>query len=498
MAWPFFGKKHKPVKSYKRGFSAAAINRLTASMVTKSQAVDWDLRLSLEILRSRSRSLCVNNDYAKKFLQMVSAHVVGPSGFNLVCRAGDYDAKGAFVVDAIDSRAIEDAFYKWAKRGNCDVTGMHSFFDVCNMYIKAVARDGEVLIKKVRGTNAGPFGFQLQVLDVDRLDHLKNEELSNGNIIKMGVEINSYGKPVAYHIRSKHPGENPYGNYTASKIERVPAEDIYHHFIAERPEQNRGIPWMHSAILRLTHLNGYEEAAIIAARVGASKMGIITSPDGDGSPLATDTDDQGNLIDEVDPGKFSVLPQGYEFTPFNPDYPHAMFAEFVKSTLRGVASGLGVSYNTISNDLEGVNFSSIRTGVLEERDNWMVIQNWMIEKFLDDVYTEWLRMALLMGAIKTPRGFALPASKFDKFNRATWNGRRWQWVDPVKDIDANVTAINNGLKSRAQVIAEQGRDIDDVMQALAEEQKKITELGISVASPNPQPQAAQNGGGENV
>jgi lambda family phage portal protein len=464
-------------------FAAAAINRLTDSMAIRSQSMDWDLRLALPILRARSRSLTVNNDIAAKFLQMVATHVVGPNGFSYQVRVSEPDMKGGQKIDKLASDAIEKAFADWMRVGNCDVTGKHSFFDIQNLFAKGVAREGEVLIRKVYGKEAGPYGFALQLLDTDRLDVLKNEILDNGGAIKMGVEINQFGKPVAYWIRPKHPGDSAYYTVAGVAYQRIPADEIFHLFIPLRPEQNRGVPWMHSAIMRLQNLGGYEEAAVIAARVGAAKMGFFTAPEGDGTALAQDQGTDGSLYTTAEAGEFGVLPPGYGFENFNPDYPHQQYGDFVKANLRGIASGLGVAYNTLANDLEGVNFSSIRSGVLEERDNWMVIQRWMIENFLDPVFKEWLKFALLNKMIVLPNGSTLPMAKYDKFNACTWRGRRWQWVDPLKDVEANVMAVNNGFKTREAVVSEQGGDLDDVFMGLKAEQDQIEELDLSIALP---------------
>lgn len=505
MAWPFSSsskqreieQKDAQIKvlqqklTFSRAFAAAQVNRLTASWLTNSPSMDWDLQKSLRILQARSRDICTNNDYGRKFLQMCATNVVGPNGFRIQVRVPETpdDPNAKPTTDKAASAAIENAFWEWCKKGNCDITGKLSFFDVSTLYIKGVAREGEVLFRKVYGKGAGKFGFQLQVLDVDRLDVDKNDRaLANGNIIKMGVEIDKYGKPVNYHLRISHPGDNPYYTYAGQMYEVVSAADIYHHFVHDRPEQNRGFPWLTTAMLRLNHLGGYEEAAIIAARVGASKMGIYETPDGDGTAVADDqeigtgTPDNplGNLITEAEPGQFGTMPAGWKFHSFNPDYPHAMYKDFVKTTLRSIASGLGVAYNTLANDLEGVNFSSIRSGVIEERDCWMAIQKWMIEQFLNDVFSTWLKFALISGAIKLPNGSALPASKYDKFNNGVWQGRRWQWVDPAKDAEANVTLINNNLRSREDVIAEMGGDIDDVWTQLEEEKKEMKRLGIEI------------------
>ncbi|MBK7121299.1 MAG: phage portal protein [Comamonadaceae bacterium] len=72
----------------------------------------------------------------------------------------------------------------------------------------------------------------------------------------------------------------------------------------------------------------------------------------------------------------------------------------MKTRLRSIASGMGVTYHGLANDLEGVNFSSIRSGTLEERDAWMVLQDWFAEAFLRPVFGEWLSWSLTKGAIR--------------------------------------------------------------------------------------------------
>ena len=164
---------------------------------------------------------------------------------------------------------------------------------------------------------------------------------------------------------------------------------------------------------------------------------------------------------------FDVLPQGYEFQSFDPDYPHANFDSFCKTTLRGIAAGLGVSYTSLTGDLSEANYSSARVGLLDEREEWRLIQSWLIESFFAPLYSEWLEMALLSGQL------ALPMSKFDKFNAAIWQGRRWQWIDPQKEIAANADAIARGLTTPSAVIRESGRDPEDVWREWGKDLRRI-------------------------
>lgn len=484
-------------KGQRRNYAAAQINRLTQGWSTVGSSANSDIHRSLDAVRARSRKLANDDEYVKKWLSMVTTNVVGPNGFRLQARV--YDKPGTPDTGAND--ALEAAWGRFCKKGVCDVTGRQSMTGLLQLAIKAAARDGEILIQIVRGKDAGnPFGIGFQVLDVDRLDTQLNRPAEGGRAaIRMGVEINAYGRPVAYHLKTAHPGDlyQATSGVQGAMHQRVLAEDVIHEFMCDRPEQVRGMPWAHAAMIRLNNLGGYEEAAVIAARVGASKMGFFTTPDGQAEVASTGTEDgtsDGALTMDADPGTFQSLPEGVAFTPFDPDYPAAMYADFVKANLRGIASGLGVAYHTLANDLEGVSFSSIRSGTLEERDAWMLIQEWLSTGVLDRMHTEWLRSALAFGQIALANGSTLPMTKIDKFAAHTWQARRWEWVDPLKDIEADVAAINAGLKSPQQVAAKLGLDYEDLLIEIRAAADMRKTLGVELANtPNPQQLAAAAG-----
>lgn len=481
MAWydKLFGRK-APAPVHQRKYDAAIVSRLTASWTGSALSANAEIYRSIDTLRMRSRDLANNNTYARKFLSMVADNIVGANGFVLQARV--YDAPGKPDTGANDG--IEAAWQAWCSRGVCDASGQHSFRDMCELLARGAARDGEFMVRILRGRDAGnAFGFALQVLDVDRIDTQYNRVEPDSNEIRMGVEVNQWGRPVAYWLKTAHPGDMwmvSSQNRSDRRI-RIPATDIIHRFRADRPEQLRGVPWLHASMTQLNNLGGYEEAAIIAARVGASKMGFFTSPDGDMSPLADGVAENAIPYTDADPGTFGTLPAGYDFQPFNPDYPHAMFGDFVKAALRGAASGMDVSYADLANDLEGVNYSSIRQGCLTERSMWMAKQQWFIDAFLEPVYAEWVKSALAFGQIVLANGSPLPAEKLDKFKGHAWQPRRWQWVDPLKDIEASVAAINAGLKAPQDVAAEMGLDYEDVLVKLKQAEDLRAKIGVVLA-----------------
>lgn len=460
-----FRKKEKMSRNY----SGAKNSNSTADWLTTGLVADELLRWQLPKLRERSRDLQMNNDYMKNFLRKLKVNVIGANGIQMQSKARLKNG----TIDKRSNELVEQAWKRWTKRRNASTCGTLSLKDIANAAIESVARDGEVLIRKIKGYD-NQFNFALQIIEADHLDTLHNENLQNGNTIRLGIEKNAWGKPIAYWLWSKHPGEaSTTINQTQKRI-RIPAEEIIHMYLKERPTQSRGVPWAHTAIIRLRQLGAYEEAAIVNARIGASKMQTIIM--GEGHEYTGDaTDPYGNKIDEVEPGMRELMPAGTQLHDFQPAYPSGDFGPFNKAMLRGISSGIGCSYNSIANDLEGVNFSSLRSGLLEERDSWKVVQLWFIEFFLDEVVRDWADMAILSGQLP------LAYSDIDIIiNEDTpkWQGRRWEWVDPEKDINARITELKAGLTTRTRIAAEKGEDFEEILEELAEEQKMIDASGL--------------------
>lgn len=447
----------------KRNFHAATTSNLFSSWVINQTSADANIKRDLKSIRNRSRDLMINDDYAKKFKALVKRKVVGNNGFILQNQSKDTNGK----LDTVANSTIETAWKEFCKKGICDVTGKYSFLDIKKHAIAALAEDGEVIIRKVRNFK-NKFKFALQIIEADHLDENYNDPERN---IIMGIEYDSWGKPIAYHLFKKHPGNNELTK-SSTEREKIPASEINHFFIPIRISATRGVPWMHTAMTRMKMVNGYEEAELVGARVAASKGGFYTQPES-GDEYAGDSMIDETPVNEITPGEFEILAPGWDFKAYDPQHPNAAFKDFMKVVLRGVASGLDVSYNSLANDLESVNFSSLRSGLLEEQEVWKELQKFMSQHLLDDVFESWLEMALLSGAIN------LPSSKFDKFNSPSWLPRGFAWVDPLKDAQANILLNKEGLKSHKEIFAEMGKDIDEVYEQIAEEKEKRAKLGIT-------------------
>jgi lambda family phage portal protein len=149
--------------------------------------------------------------------------------------------------------------------------------------------------------------------------------------------------------------------------------------------------------------------------------------------------------------------------------------------LRGIASGLGLSYESLSNDLEGTSYSSIRQGALLERDQFKSEQKFLIDHFVDKVFKIWMRWNMEVGAFAL-NGFPIGVDKFDKFGRAVqWRGRGFQWVDPLKEMNAAVIGLQNGILSMQDVANHYGRDVEETFAQIDRDRQVADQYNIETA-----------------
>ena len=458
-------------KKLYRNYSGANSGRLYSDFVASSFSADSELKNALPVLRNRSRDLARNNEYAKRFLNLVKTNVVGEKGFNLQVRARNEDR----TLDAAGNTIIENSFKAWGRLGNADVTGRLSWLDCQRIAAETLARDGEVFIKKIINRKYRN-NFTLQFIESDLVDDQKNgRNEKNGNEIRMGVELDEFHKPVAYWILTEHPNDSFFQSPRAREHTRVPADEVIHLFMPTRAYQTRGEPFMSPAIEGLKMLSGFAEASLVAARAAASKFAVLTSPTGEDFVGDDETEQDVPIID-FEPASVFQLPQGQDLKLIDPNHPTTTFDEFQKAILRGIASGLNVSYTSLSNDLTGVSYSSIRQGTIEERDHYRMLQSFLIEHFCVPVFTGWLESAMTAGDVP------LPMNKFDKFaDNVIFRGRGFAWVDPQREINANIQAVNNGMVSLSDVASNYGRDIEDVFSQIQSDKEMAERYGLKMA-----------------
>ena len=468
--------------------------RTTSDWGRSTTSEDSELSSSLTTARNRSRALVRDAAYAKRAKVIVQNNVIG-SGIGMQARVMTSR-------DELNDRInddIEAQWEKWSCGEYCHTGGALHFGDLERVCMGQVFETGEVFIRKhyQRFRNSA-VPFALEVIEPERIaDQYQPSPGIAQNIVRLGIELDSFGAPVAYFIRTIHPGDYSFHFNTADKIERVPAEEIIHLRIIERWPQTRAIPWLHAAARKLNDMDGLTEAEITAARAAACYMGFIESPDGETSYGETQPD--GSKVAELEPATVEHLAPGEKFTYAAPNRPNSQLDPFMRMMLREVAAGSGCSYESLSRDYSQSNYSSSRLALLDDRDLWRMLQIWFCRNFRTVIHKEWVRMAVVARAVK-----AVPLDEYalhpEKFEAVQFKPRGWSWIDPTSEVDAYKEAIKAGFTTVTHVIAQtgDGRDLEDVMKERQMELKWMKEWGLKfdtdpslLADPNKQQPAAQ-------
>ncbi len=347
-----------------------------------------------------------------------------------------------------------------------DADGIMDFYGQQAAVTRSLVVAGEAFIR----LEMAPAGtLKLRVLDPDQVDIQLNRKLDNGARIVGGVEFDGRGNRVAYHVFKERPGDPLAMSYETI---RVPATDMLHVFEPLAPGQVRGVSWLAPVLLLLHEIDAFEDAQRVRQKVAALFAGFITDMEGTGGDFeGTQT---GSILETgLEPGTLKILPPGKDIR-FSDPAEVGDVMDFLKMQLRSLAAGMGVTYEQMTGDLSGVNYSSIRAGMIEFRRHIEAVRRrTLIHQFCRPVWERWNRLEALSGSLPTAAFAADP----DAFLSVKWIAPGWQWVDPLKDSKAAIDEIAAGLRSRAEVVAERGHDIETLDAEIAADKARAGGLG---------------------
>jgi lambda family phage portal protein len=467
-------ERDKLPKSAARMYGGAKAGRL--AMTAGTSSADGELAVSLTALRNRSRALVRDEGYAKRAKKIVVNNVIGP-GVGLQAQVRSTRNRLAARVND----AVEQAWRAWSRADSCHTGGALHFSDFERAAMSEVFVAGECFIRlhpSRFGGSAVPLALEL--IEPERIADDFEIKAPAGAAVTLGIEHDEFHRPIAYYVHRIHSNQlrlSP--GRQIDEILRVPADQMLHLRLIERWPQTRGEPWLHAAIKRLNQSGEYVDAAVVNARIGASKVGFFESPDGDPNALSDQTEADGTPSMKVEAGEFTQLPPGYKFNSWDPAYPTEAFDPFMRAVLRAIAAAVDVSYESLSRDYSQSNYSSSRLSLLDDRDLWRVLQQWWIRAFREPLHARWLQAAVLAGAIP-----AIARDQYlespDKFAACSWKPRGWSWVDPTKEVAAYKEAERAGYITKTDVIAATagGQDIEDILQTRKRELELLAELGL--------------------
>jgi capsid protein len=449
-----------------RAFDIGQSGRRLAALPTATVALNTLIRTYGRTAIARSRYLTRNNGYAISARETFVAALVG------------YGIKPSILGETPEvKKQVQEDWLDWAAFADAD--GTSDFYGLQSVGAGELFEAGEFFLVEVtpRRRKDGIVPLKYRIIPSEQLPYENTysmgRALPRGNYIQMGVEFNAEGERVAYHFLNHNPGDttklNPLWGTT-----RIPAEQVYHVFRPLQAGQVRGIPHTLAGMLDLAKIDLYDDAEIERKRVAALFAAFVTKA----SPEAADP--MGTTVPTQTSGK---------------DYEAFQYRNLLRA-----AAGMGVPYAAMTGDLKSANYGSIRAGLVEFRRRITSMQyHQLIFQMNRPVWARWLMLYTLHGL--APWDATDHNKNRRRRERAKWLTPRWEWVDPLKDLQAEKLAVDNGYKARWDVIETDGYDPEEVDQRIEDSQKSAEahglELNTGAASEEPPPDTGADPGDGN-
>jgi lambda family phage portal protein len=443
-----------------RQFDAAAYTRRTRNWkrpLTDADSESWRARAKL---RASGHELVRNNKYIAAGIRHLVADLIG-----------DGIAPHFTHADPAVAAKAQGEWNRWAE-GPVDNHGDFYGFEKTAAWETVV---GGEMLTIWKPDSSGPDG-RIEGIEGDQLDESRVEDLPDGGRIIQGVEFDRYNDRIAYWMFDRHPGGlalSLTGNYISHA---VPAKHVDHVYERTRFGQTRGVSWTAAFALDAKDIGDVEDAVRMQQKIQAC-VGLFVTP-GDDQELSTLSADgaqsvntqTGRLEETITPGMIYRGRKGEQATTITPTATGGA-VDFIKQQLAAISATLA-PYHRMTGDVSQANYSSLRAAML---GSWALLDDWQQNVFIPHlvrpaVIRRMRRLALETGDqryLDLGIEYALPVRRF---------------VDPIKDLAAEVFEIRSGLKTLSRSLAERGLATDQQLQEIARINGLLNDLDIVLDS----------------
>lgn len=323
-----------------------------------------------------------------------------------------------------------------------------------------------------------------------------------GNIIKDGVELDKYGRHVAYHVETWKNDELVMERIPCygEKSGRVISWMVYG--TEKLIDDVRGEPLLACILYMLKELDRYRDAESRAAVVNAM-LALFVKKSNSASVGSRPSDGLGRLRGEVnvdlnnkpaekvvremrimEPGTiFDDLGPGEEIQSFQTNRPNVNYAAFENAILSGICWALEVPP-----EIAMLKFQSNYSASRQANNEFEVYLNYRVKKnarnICQPIYEEFIVQACLNNQIDVPGLITAVFTPELWRQKAAWLSCVWTGltrpsVDPLKEVNASQKAVDAGFSTYdIECRRTSGLGFRQIMQTLAREKKYMKQIGF--------------------
>lgn len=461
----------RPQKKKGKRYAAASFPRTSADWNPVDTDFNSLIQSSSAEIRSRVRQLVRDFPYFKRALQKAVDYIVGPG---IVYQARVTMSPAGKLNKQLNQK-IEDVAKFWMEQA--DYSGKLHYYEIMSLAKRQELEAGEYIVVKRVPKNKNRFlPYALQLMEPDWLTEsgaimAQTEAMST---ISQGIEYDTTtGEVLAYHFTNPDSWGKP---------ERIPADQVIHGFETVRPNQLRGVSPFVSAVLLAHDLDDYMCAEIDAAKMAAKYLAMVETPDPESrmNALGATTDDDGNKIEELQNAIIEYLRPGEKITLASNPRPGNNFPPFVRLILCMISIATDIPYSILSGDYQNMNYS---VGKTERNDFLQSLKTPItrhIRHFCNPTIRPMIDAAVMLGKLKLPQYSTNPWP----FYACEWQPPGMESIDPLRESKANISEVQELLRSPQEITRARGREYEDVLNEIAEAKEQAKKRGLTPQEAN--------------
>lgn len=356
-----------------------------------------------------------------------------------------------------------EKFGAWCEDADqCHDAGELTFHDIASLAFRHTIVDGDVFLLPLKTGS-------LQAIEGHRVRTPRN---TTRNVVN-GILLDEHRRRIEYWITKDDIDPNK-SLTNVSEMQRVRARDgdgnrqVLHLYLPRRLTQTRGVTafapivdlvGMHDDIqfAKLVQQQVTSCFAIFRTRAANSPGSYLPLQRGE-QTTETLGDGSSRTIEGIAPGMEIVGQPGETLEGFSPNVPNAEFFHHAMLILTFIAINLDLPVAVLLLDPSETNFSGWRGAMDQARTRFRVLQKWLAGALHKPVYLWKIRQWLAEG---DERLIDWQTAGVDLFKHR-WNRPRWPYIEPTKDVQADLSRMRGGLTSPRRLKAEHGEDWEEI------------------------------------